>query len=90
MVPMEATQYQNYGGSWYKVGDRIAVASETDASDMEALYLAKRVRSVPFQPTTREMIPGDAGKTTTQPAQDDKKNKKDKRYKHREMRVEPH
>lgn len=54
MIPMEALCYQNYGDRWYIIGDTIPVATEPEASDMEALRLARRKTIVP---STRDMAP---------------------------------
>lgn len=46
-IPMEALGYQNYGGKFYTRGETIPVKNETDASDMEALRLARRLPKPP-------------------------------------------
>ena len=90
MIPMIAEQYQRYEGRWYHAGDEMEVATETDANDMVALNLARRVKKPTIE--RREMEPGDVRSNEdkdrtvdvvkpTTPAK-----KKDTKYAHREMR----
>jgi hypothetical protein len=77
-VRIKVLSYQNYGGHWYKNGDTIDNVPLSEALDMEALWLAKRIPAEQAPP--REIVP------TKQIKHKQKDGKK--RYEHREMRVD--
>lgn len=92
MIGMEALQYQNYGGRWYKCGDSMPVKNETDAADLISMSLAKRAAKPAPPPVEIKAAPEigpapvEAGPAFAEAGPAKSKDDNDKRYKHREMR----
>lgn len=77
-IQMEALGYQKYAGKWFVRGETINVANETDAADMVALHLARRLPPKPAPELERSMTPETEDSALAQrppsedPAEDDK------------------